>query len=487
MKLLKDILYKVRMEEVIGSTHIAVEHITMDSREIKPMSLFAAIVGYSIDGHQFIGAAIEKGANCILCQHFPESLVADVTYVKVQDASEALGILAANFYDNPSEKIKVVGVTGTNGKTTVATLLYELAKSLDKRVGLLSTVVNRIHQQVLPSTHTTPNAVELQKLLAKMVEEGCEYCFMEVSSHALHQKRTAGLHFTGALFTNITHDHLDYHGSFNEYIKAKKLLFDHLSGSAFALVNADDRHAEVMLQNCKGKTFTYALQSMANYRAKVVENTLTGLSIHIDHHDLYAQLIGEFNAYNILAVYGAAVQLGWDKLSVLTSLSTIKAPEGRFQHLRANNGAIAIVDYAHTPDALSNVLDTINAIRSGNEELICVMGCGGDRDKTKRPIMGKVSCDKATKVIVTSDNPRSEDPKSIIDEIVNGLDPVDRKKVLVVTDRKEAIHVACSLVQPGDIILIAGKGHEKYQEIQGVKHPFDDFQLVSEIFKSLNA
>ena len=487
MRLLKDILYKVRMEEVVGSTHIAVENIAMDSREVKPMSLFAAIVGYSTDGHQFIATAVEKGANCILCQQLPDHLLDEVTYIKVQDSSEALGIIAANFYDNPSEQIKVVGVTGTNGKTTVATLLYELARALDKRVGLLSTVVNRIHQQSLPSTHTTPNAIELQRLLSRMVQEGCEYCFMEVSSHALHQKRTAGLHFAGALFTNITHDHLDYHGSFNEYIKAKKLLFDFLPSTSFSLVNADDRHAEVMQQNCRGKNYTYALQSMANYRAKVVENTLTGLCLHLDHHELYSQLIGEFNAYNVLAVYGCAIQLGWDKLSVLTALSTIKAPEGRFQHLRASNGTIAIVDYAHTPDALSNVLDTINAIRSGNEELICVMGCGGDRDKAKRPVMGKVSCNKATRVIVTSDNPRSEDPKAIIQDILNGLDPVERKKVLVVTDRKEAISVACSLAQPKDIVLIAGKGHEKYQEIQGVKHPFDDFQLVTEIFNSHKA
>jgi UDP-N-acetylmuramoyl-L-alanyl-D-glutamate--2,6-diaminopimelate ligase len=307
---------------------------------------------------------------------------------------------------------------------------------------------------------------------------------MEVSSHALHQKRTAGLQFTGAIFTNITHDHLDYHGSFNEYIKAKKLLFDQLPSQAFSLVNLDDRHGDVMQQNCKGKKYTYALQSMAQYRARIVENTLTGLTLHIDHHEMYTQLIGEFNAYNLLAVYGAAVLLGWDKLSVLTALSTIKAPEGRFQHLRSKDGKIAIVDYAHTPDALSNVLDTINAIRSGNENLICVMGCGGDRDKTKRPIMGKVSCAKASRVVITSDNPRTEEPRSIIQEILNGLDPVDMKKVLVVSDRHEAISVACSLAQPNDIILIAGKGHEKYQEINGVKHPFDDYQMVSEILKS---
>ncbi len=487
MKLLKDILYKVRMEEVVGSTHIAIEQLTMDSRAAKNMSLFAAIVGYSTDGHQFIDVAVEKGANCILCQTIPANRKPEVTYIKVLDSAEALGIIAANFYDNPSERMQVVGVTGTNGKTTVATLLYELAKSMGKRVGLLSTVVNKINALSIPSTHTTPNSIELQRLLSLMVEDGCEYCFMEVSSHALHQKRTAGLQFAGALFTNITHDHLDYHGSFNEYIRAKKLLFDHLSPNAFSLINWDDRHAEVMQQNCKGRNYTYALQSMANYRAKVAENTLTGLYLHIDNHDLYSQLIGEFNAYNLLAVYGAAVLLGWDKLEVLTALSVIKAPEGRFQHTQSKNGIIAIVDYAHTPDALVNVLDTINAIRSGNEQLICVMGCGGDRDKSKRPLMGKVSCDRATKVVVTSDNPRTEDPKQIIQEIIHGLDPVDMKKVLVVSDRAEAISVACSLAQPNDIVLIAGKGHEKYQEVNGVKHPFDDYQLVKDIFNSIQA
>lgn len=487
MKLLKDILYKVRIEEVVGSTNIAVEQLTMDSRAIKPMSLFAAIVGYANDGHQFVETAIEKGANCILCQHLPSDCKPEITYVRVADSAEALGIIASNFYDCPSEKLQVVGVTGTNGKTTVATLLYELAKSLGKKVGLLSTVVNKINVKEIPSTHTTPNAIELQRLLSLMVEDGCEYCFMEVSSHALHQKRTAGLHFAGALFTNITHDHLDYHGSFNEYIKAKKLLFDHLPSTSFSLINWDDRHAEVMQQNCKGRNYSYALQSMANYRAKVVENTLTGLYLHIDNHDLYSQLIGEFNAYNLLAVYGAAVLLGWDKLEVLTALSVIKAPEGRFQHAQSKSGVIGIVDYAHTPDALVNVLETINAIRSGNEQLICVMGCGGDRDKSKRPLMGKVSCDRSTKVIVTSDNPRTEDPKQIIQEIIQGLDPVDMKKVLVVSERAEAISVACSLAQPHDIILIAGKGHEKYQEVNGVKHPFDDYQLLMDNFNSMQS
>jgi UDP-N-acetylmuramoyl-L-alanyl-D-glutamate--2,6-diaminopimelate ligase len=483
MKLLKDILYKVRIEEVLGNTHIATEGITMDSREVRSFFLFVAIKGSAVDGHLFIDKAIEKGANCILCQQFPHSLNPDVTYVRVNDSAEALGIVAANYYENPSEKLSIVGVTGTNGKTTVATLCYELSMALGHKTGLLSTVVNKVNTQSVPATHTTPNAVELQRLLAQMVEAGCTHVFMEVSSHALDQRRTAGLHFTGAAFTNITHDHLDYHGTFNAYIHAKKLLFDGLSSRSFAVINADDRHAEVMSQNCKGKVYTYALQSMANYRARIIENALSGLSLTIQHHELYTQLIGEFNAYNLLAVYGIAMQLGWDEMSVLTVLSTLNAPEGRFQYFRSATGVIAIVDYAHTPDALSNVLDTINTIRSGNEQLICVMGCGGDRDAAKRPIMGQIACAKSNKVVVTSDNPRSEEPKDIIQAIVNDLDPVEKRKVLTMVNRDEAIAAACSLAQPGDIVLVAGKGHEKYQEIKGVKHPFDDFQMVQEILK----
>jgi UDP-N-acetylmuramoyl-L-alanyl-D-glutamate--2,6-diaminopimelate ligase len=483
MKLLKDILYKVRIEEVLGNTHIATEGITMDSREVRSFFLFVAIKGSAVDGHLFIDKAIEKGANCILCQQFPHSLNPDVTYVRVNDSAEALGIVAANYYENPSEKLSIVGVTGTNGKTTVATLCYELSMALGHKTGLLSTVVNKVNTQSVPATHTTPNAVELQRLLAQMVEAGCTHVFMEVSSHALDQRRTAGLHFTGAAFTNITHDHLDYHGTFNAYIHAKKLLFDGLSSRSFAVINADDRHAEVMSQNCKGKVYTYALQSMANYRARIIENALSGLSLTIQHHELYTQLIGEFNAYNLLAVYGIAMQLGWDEMSVLTVLSTLNAPEGRFQYFRSATGVIAIVDYAHTPDALSNVLDTINTIRSGNEQLICVMGCGGDRDAAKRPIMGQIACAKSNKVVVTSDNPRSEEPKDIIQAIVNDLDPVEKRKVLTMVNRDEAIAAACSLAQPGDIVFVAGKGHEKYQEIKGVKHPFDDFQMVQEILK----
>ncbi len=483
MKLLKDILYKVRIEEVVGNTHIAIEGMTMDSRAVRPFHLFAAIKGFAQDGHAYLDKAIENGANCVVCEKLPEALVAEVTYVRVQDSAEALGIIAANYFDNPSEKLKVVGVTGTNGKTTVATLMYELSEALGKKAGLLSTVVNKIHHRSIPSTHTTPNSIELQGLLSQMVEEGCEYAFMEVSSHALDQRRTAGLKFAGAAFTNITHDHLDYHGSFNAYIKAKKLLFDGLSASSFALINNDDRHADVMTQNCKGKVYTYALQSMANYRARIMENTLAGLSLTIDQHELYTQLIGEFNAYNLLAVYGIANQLGWDNISVLTALSTLKAPEGRFQYFRSDSGVIAIVDYAHTPDALINVLDTIQAVRSGNEKLICVMGCGGDRDKAKRPLMGKIACEKATHVIVTSDNPRTEEPKQIIQDIVISMDPVEKKKVLTMVDRDEAIAASCVLAQPGDIILIAGKGHEKYQDINGVKHPFDDFQKVKDYLK----
>ena len=483
MKLLKDILYKVRIDEVVGSTHIATEGITMDSREVRPFFIFVAIKGSAVDGHLFIDKAIEKGANCILCEQLPAALSAEVTYVKVSDSAESLGVLAANYYDNPSEKLSVIGVTGTNGKTTVATLCYELSMAMGHKTGLLSTVVNKVNTQSVLATHTTPNAVELQKLLAQMAEAGCTHVFMEVSSHALDQRRTAGLQFRGAAYTNITHDHLDYHGTFNAYIHAKKMLFDGLGSKAFAVVNADDRHAEVITQNCKGKVYTYALQSMANYRARIIENALSGLSLTIQHHEVYTQLIGEFNAYNLLALYGIAMQLGWDEMSVLTVLSTLKAPEGRFQYFRSHSGIIAIVDYAHTPDALSNVLDTINTIRSGNEQLICVMGCGGDRDAAKRPVMGQIACAKANKVIVTSDNPRSEEPKEIIQEIVQGLDPIEKRKVLTMVNRDEAIAAACSIVQRGDIILIAGKGHEKYQEIKGEKYPFDDFQIVQELLK----
>ena len=483
MKLLQDILYKVRLEGVVGNTNVAVESITSDSRAVRSMALFVAVKGLQLDGHLFISKAIELGAAAIVCQDLPERLEENIVYVQVADTSKALGIMAANFYENPSEKMKVLAVTGTNGKTTVATLLFRLYRSMGFKCGLLSTVVNRINEVEIPSTHTTPDAVALNDLLARMQREGCTHVFMEASSHALHQNRMAGVHIDGAIFTNLSHDHLDYHGSMNEYIKAKKILFDQLGASAYAVVNADDRYHDALVSACKARVRTYALHTMADYKAKLIENTLQGLQINIDRFELHSPLIGEFNAYNLTAVFAAAVELGTDPTTVLVHLSALGAPEGRFQYIRKQDGTIAIVDYAHTPDALENVLNTIQSVR-GQEEIISVVGCGGDRDRTKRPIMASIAANKSDRVIVTSDNPRSEDPKSIIQEMVSGLDPIQKKKVLSVTDRREAIEVACSLAKPGDIILIAGKGHEKYQEISGVKHPFDDLKIITELFQT---
>ncbi len=480
MKLLKDILFKSRIQQVFGSTHVAIEHITMDSRDVKPFSLFVAVAGATVDGHNFIDKAIATGAVAIVCEKIPDYPAGNITFIQVQNSAEALGYIACNFFENPSEKIQIIAVTGTNGKTTTATLLYRLALKMGFKAGLLSTVVNKINNRDVEATHTTPNAVALNALLNDMVAAGCTYCFMEASSHALHQHRITGIQLKGALFTNITHDHLDYHGTFNEYIKAKKILFDILPASAFAITNVDDRHGEIIVQNCKGKIKTMALHSMADYRAKVLENGFAGLHLHIENQDVYTQLIGGFNAYNILAVYAAAMELGLDKMEVLTAISGLQAPEGRFQFIKTPKGVTAVVDYAHTPDALKNVLKTIAEIRTGNEQVISVVGCGGDRDKTKRPEMARIAGEWSNRIILTSDNPRSEDPQAIINEMKTGLDPVMVKKTLALTDRKEAIKLACTLANEGDIVLIAGKGHERYQEVAGVKHPFDDFQIVSE-------
>lgn len=486
MKLLKDILFRSRIQHVAGSTNVAIEHITMDSRAVKPFSLFIAVNGVTVDGHKFISTAIENGAVAVVCEQMPEQLREETTYVQVTSSAEALGYIASNYFDNPSEKIDVIAVTGTNGKTTTATLLYSLARKMGFKAGLLSTVENRINDKVIPATHTTPDAIALNSMLAEMIAQGCVYCFMEASSHALHQHRLAGVKIKGGLFTNITHDHLDYHKTFNEYIKAKKLLFDMLPSSSFAIVNHDDRHSEVMLQNCKAKKKTLGLQSMADYKAKVLENAFSGLHLSIDGQDLYTQLIGGFNAYNLLMVYATAMELGLDKLEVLTALSTLQAPEGRFQYIKTRSGITVIVDYAHTPDALKNVLKTIKDIRTGNEQVITLVGCGGDRDKSKRPEMARIAAELSNKVVLTSDNPRSESPETIITEMKEGLDPVMMKKTLAITERREAIKLACTLAQPGDIVLVAGKGHEKYQEISGVKHPFDDYKIVSETLTTLD-
>lgn len=486
MKLLKDILYRARILDVVGSTNKAIEGISMDSRSVKPLHAFVAVKGVTVDGHNFIDKAIQSGASAIICETLPTEIHENVSYVKVANSSEALGYIASNFYDNPSEKLEIIAVTGTNGKTTTATLLYTIAQKLGKKAGLISTVVNKIHDHALPSTHTTPDAISIQKLFAEMVNAGCTHCFIEASSHALHQHRLTGTNIKGGLFTNITHDHLDYHGTFNEYIKAKKILFDVLPSNGFALINNDDRHAEFMLQNCKAKHKSYALQSMATYRAKVLENSFSGLHLSIDGQELYTRLIGGFNAYNVLVVYATCVELGFDKLEVLTALSTVEAPQGRFQYFTSQDKKTVIVDYAHTPDALQNVLDTIKDIRSGNENVITLVGCGGDRDKTKRPVMAKIAAECSERTLLTSDNPRSEEPEAIINDMKAGLDPILMRKTLVIVDRREAIRTACSLANPGDIILIAGKGHEKYQEINGVKHPFDDYQIALETLTSLS-
>ena len=484
MKLLSDILYKTRLEEIIGSTNIAISSVTFDSRKVKKDSLFIATVGVTVDGHNFIDKAIELGAIAVVCETLPSSLNENVTYIKVLNSSEALGFIACNFYDNPSEKLKLVGVTGTNGKTTTVTLLFNLFRGLGYNVGLLSTVENKINNTIIPSTHTTPDALSLNELLNQMVDEGCQYAFMEVSSHAVVQHRITGLKFTGGAFTNISHDHLDYHKTFDEYIKAKKLFFDNLSDDAFALTNKDDKNGLVMLQNTKAKKVTYALKSIADYKCRVMENHLNGLLLNIDNQEVWIKLIGSFNAYNALVVYSISQLLKQDKVQVLTTLSNLNSVEGRFQYVKSKNGIIAIVDYAHTPDALKNVLETIKDIRTGNEQVVTVVGCGGDRDSAKRPIMARIACEYSNKTILTSDNPRSENPEEILNQMQSGLSPVEMKNALRISDRKEAIRTAVAFAKEGDILLIAGKGHEKYQEINGVKHHFDDFEIIKELFET---
>ena len=485
MKLLSDILYKVKLEEIIGSTHVAISSIVFDSRKVKKDSLFVATKGAADDGHIYIQKAIELGAIAIVCEEIPKDKNDQITYVKVADSTYALGVMACNYFDNPSEKLKLVGITGTNGKTTTVTLLFNLFKSLGYSVGLLSTVQNKINNTVIPSTHTTPDAITLNELLFKMEEQGCEFVFMEVSSHAIVQNRIAGISFTGALFSNITHDHLDYHKTFDEYIKAKKEFFNLLPSTAFALTNRDDKNGMVMLQNTKANKYTYALKNIADYKCKIIESHLNGLLLNIDNHEVWVKLIGTFNAYNILSVYATAVLLKQDITSVLTALSNLNSVEGRFQYVKSPNGVIGIIDYAHTPDALKNVLETVKEIRSGSEQVITLLGCGGDRDSAKRPIMAAIACEYSNKVILTSDNPRTEDPEEILNQMQAGVNPVDVKKVLRITDRREAIKIACSFSSKGDIILIAGKGHEKYQEINGVKHDFDDLEILKETIKIL--
>ena len=474
------------MQAVSGTTDVVVSGVQIDSRKVSHRSVFVAVKGVAADGHRFIDKAIELGAIAVVCQEMPAQQTEGVTYVQTSDSAEAAGVLAHNFYDQPSTKLKLVGVTGTNRKTTLATRLYKLFGCLGYQCGLVSTVENIINGNVIPSTHTTPDAVSLNALLKQMVDEGCEYAFMEVSSHAVHQRRIAGLDFAGALFSNITHDHLDYHKTFDEYIKAKKGFFDGLTADAFAITNIDDKRGAVMLQNTAAKKLTYSLRSMADFKGKILENSLTGLVMTINDKEVHFRLIGEFNAYNLLAVYGAAISLGEDKQDVLRCLSNVTGAEGRFDYtVSPKEKVIAIVDYAHTPDALINVLATIKKLKQGNEQVITVVGCGGDRDRTKRPVMGEVACEHSDKVIFTSDNPRSEDPMQILADMEEGLSVTARRKYIAIADRKQAIKTAISMAQPDDIVLVAGKGHEKYQEINGVKHHFDDKEVVQEMFELL--
>lgn len=484
MKVLKDILYKVSLTSTIGDMEREVSGIVFDSRKVEAGSAFVAVAGTQVDGHEFISTALEKGASVIICEKLPETIADDVTYVQVVNSAKALGIAAANFFDNPSEKIKVVAVTGTNGKTTTVTLLHQLFVSMGYGTGLLSTVENKINEEIIPATHTTPDAVSVQALLRKMVDKGCSHCFMEASSHAIVQERIAGLKLAGAVFTNITHDHLDYHGTFDEYIKAKKKLFDELPKDAFALVNGDDKRGAVMLQNCKASHQTFALKTAADFKGKIISNTLEGLELEINNKMIWFRMIGAFNAYNLLGVLGAAMLLGEEEDEVLRMLSGIRGAKGRFDRI-AIGGIIAIVDYAHTPDALDNVLKTINGVRSGNEQLITVVGCGGNRDKTKRPVMAKIAVNESTKAIFTSDNPRFEEPMDILRDMQAGIGPSEMRKTLTIEDRREAIKTAVMLCRRGDIILIAGKGHEDYQEIKGVKHHFDDAEVVTEILEQM--
>ena len=482
---LSALLSSCKILELVGNTEQDITGICFDSRKVSASSMFIATVGTVADGHQFITSAIEKGASVIVCEKLPKKLDATVTYVVVDNSSRAMGLIAAAYYQHPSKKLKLVGVTGTNGKTTVATLLSNLFQELGYKVGLLSTVENKINNTVIPSTHTTPDSITINELLLDMIAANCDYCFMEVSSHATVQERIAGLSFTGGIFTNISHDHLDFHQTFEEYIKAKKYFFDQLPASAFALTNSDDKRGAVMLQNTKAHAKTYALQSMATFKAKIIENQFSGLFLNIDAEEVWFKMVGSFNAYNLLAVYATAMLLDQDKTRVLTILSTLSGAEGRFDYTIAPNGVIGIVDYAHTPDAIKNVLQTIANIRKGNETVIAIVGCGGDRDKTKRPIMAEVACKLSDKVILTSDNPRTEDPAAILKEMEAGVPISLKKKTITIQDRKEAIRTACHLAKSGDIILLAGKGHEKYQEINGVKFPFDDKQIFSEIMESL--
>ncbi len=486
MKLLKDILYGVSLSAVSGNTNVMVNHLHFDSRKVEMDDVFVAIRGLVTDGHEYIQKAVELGAKAIICEELPELLVNGVTYLKVKDCNSALAVMAANYFDNPSKNLKLVGITGTNGKTTVSTLLYNLFKKAGFKVGLISTIKVLVDNKEYPTSHTTPDVLTINGHLNRMNEEGVEYCFMEVSSHGIHQKRTEGLHFEGAIFTNLSHDHLDYHKTFAEYRDTKKKLFDNLPKNAFALSNIDDKNGLVMLQNTKAKKYTYALKSYADYRAQILEKQFNGQLLKIDDNELWSKLIGDFNAYNLLAIYATADILGLEKLETLKLISELENVDGRFQYFISKEKITAIVDYAHTPDALKNVLITINALRTGNENVITVVGCGGDRDKSKRPVMGHIASEMSNQAIFTSDNPRTESPTEIIEEMEKGVEPQNTRKVLSIENRKQAIKAACKLALSNDIILVAGKGHETYQETNGKRVDFDDFKEVKAALASLN-
>lgn len=486
MTLLKDILYKVSIEAVKGSTEIAIGKLEFDSRKITNGDVFVAIRGSVSDGHEFIEKAIALGASAVVCDTFPENIADNVSYILVKDTNKALAFLAANYFGNPSQNLKLVGITGTNGKTTIASLLYQLFKKAGYKVGLLSTVKILIDDLEFKATHTTPDSITINNFLRDMNDAGVEYCFMEVSSHGIHQKRTEALHFAAGVFTNLSHDHLDYHPTFSEYRDVKKSFFDSLPKSAFALTNVDDKNGQVMLQNTSARKLTYALKSFADYRAQILENQLSGLLLKVNDNEVWVRLIGTFNAYNLLAIYATAVELGMESFEVLRLLSELESVSGRFQYIISTEKITAIVDYAHTPDALENVLKTINDIRTKNEQLITVVGCGGDRDKAKRPIMANIASTMSDKLIITSDNPRTENPDDIIAEMEAGVEPQNYKKTIAISDRKQAIKTACQLANPNDIILIAGKGHETYQEINGVRHDFDDMKIVKELLEELH-
>ncbi|MDR1348774.1 MAG: UDP-N-acetylmuramoyl-L-alanyl-D-glutamate--2,6-diaminopimelate ligase [Prevotellaceae bacterium] len=483
MKLLK-LISKIKVSEIAGNSDVNICSLGFDSRNISVDQLFFAIAGTNTDGHHFIDDAIKQGATAIICEHFPETLNQKTCYIKVDDSNAAMGIIASEFYGNPSSKLKLIGITGTNGKTTTATLLYRLIKSYGYKAGLISTIANYIDSQKIEATHTTPDAIQLNELMCKMTETGCDYCFMEVSSHSIVQERIAGLTFAGGIFSNITRDHLDYHGNFEEYIKAKKKFFDSLPANAFALANIDDRNGKVMMQNTKAKYKTYALKKIADYKCKILEIGFTGMLLNIDNTDVWTKCIGVFNAYNLLAVYAAARELGIEKNEVLRLLSDLNPADGRFECIRAENNVTAIIDYAHTPDALENVIATITEICS-KEQLITVVGCGGNRDKGKRPIMAKIAGENSGLTILTSDNPRNEKPEDILKDMCEGLTPVSRKKTLIIADRREAIRTAVMMAKTDSVILVAGKGHESYQEINGVRHHFSDKEIISEIFNNI--